>query len=56
MTWRAILGDKAQNKGKGKIPKASKHGLRPHEQREQDAVKSPASLGRPVADRRIPKM
>jgi len=51
-----MLGDKAQHKGKGKMPKASKHGLRPHEQREQDAAKSPAPSSRPVADRKVPKM
>lgn len=36
------MGDKARGKDKGKLkkaPKAGKHGLRPHEQRQQqDAV------------------
>jgi len=39
------MGEKRRAKSKGKTAKATKRGLRPHEQRErQDAVKSvPAS-------------
>ena len=35
------MGDKRRTKSKGKSAKTTKHGLRPHEQREQqDASKS----------------
>jgi hypothetical protein len=33
------MGDKGGNKSKGKTPKAPKHGLRPHEQRQQEAAR-----------------
>jgi hypothetical protein len=36
------MGDKRRTQSKGKTAKSTKHGLRPHEQREQqDSVKSP---------------
>ena len=48
------MGDKRRTQSKGKTAKAMRHGLRPHEQREQqDAVKSaptqaaPSSGGKP---------
>jgi len=41
------MGEKTHGKSKGKSPKASKHGLRPHELREQvDASKEVAT--RPI--------
>jgi hypothetical protein len=51
------MGDKGGNKSKGKTPKAPKHGLRPHEQRQQEAEgKSVEGPPRRPADRKVPKM
>jgi hypothetical protein len=52
------MGEKRRTKSKGKTAKATKHGLRPHEQREQrDAFKAAAPVASsPLADRKIPKM
>lgn len=52
------MGEKRRAKSKGKTVKATKHGLRPHEQREQQvAFKSAAPLASsPDADRKIPRM
>jgi hypothetical protein len=33
--------DKGKNSGKGKKAKATKRGLRPHEERERDALSKP---------------
>jgi hypothetical protein len=46
------MGDKRQPHSKGKTGKTTKHGLRPHEQREQDAAKTappttPSTGGKP---------
>jgi hypothetical protein len=51
------MGDKGGNKSKGKTPKAPKHGLRPHEQRQQEAdSKAVEAAPRRTADRKVPKM
>lgn len=53
------MGEKLRNKDKAKTPKspkASKHGLRPHEQREKDAAFKSADIPtKPVGDRKPPK-
>lgn len=42
------MGEKRRVKSKGKTAKATKHGLRPHELRQQqDPVKTPASPASP---------
>jgi len=42
------VGDKRRTKSKGKSTKTTKHGLRPHEQREQqDTIKSAPGQGMP---------
>jgi hypothetical protein len=50
---RTIMGEKRRVKSKGKTAKATKHGLRPHELREQqDAVKQvPGQPATPVKPR-----
>ena len=56
-TRRTIMGEKSRpSKSKGKAPKVSKNGLRPHEQREKDAAyksadvpSKPFSGGKPKA-------
>jgi hypothetical protein len=49
------MGEKRRTKSKGKTAKSTKHGLRPHEQREQqDGVKAPPgpSASAPAGARR----
>lgn len=47
------MGEKRRVKSKGKTAKSTKHGLRPHEQRErQDAFKSAPSEPPKSADRK----
>jgi len=46
------MGDKRKPLSKGKSAKSTKHGLRPHEQREQDTAKNappsaPSTGGKP---------
>lgn len=46
------MGDKRKPLSKGKTTKSTKHGLRPHEQREHDAAKNapapaPSTGGKP---------
>ena len=51
------MGDKGGKKSKGKTPKAPKHGLRPHEQRQQEADgKAIEATPRRMPDRKVPKM
>ena len=53
------MGDKGGNKSKGKTPKAPKQGLRPHEQRQQEADIKAAEVEfrkepQKKADRKVP--
>jgi hypothetical protein len=52
------MGEKRRTKSKNKTAKATKRGLRPHEQRErQDAFKAAVPVASPPdADRKVPKM
>jgi hypothetical protein len=61
MTGRITMGDKGGNKSRGKTPKAPKQGLRPHEQRQQDADSKAAEVEirkepQKKADRKVPKL
>jgi hypothetical protein len=48
-----IMGEKRRTKSKGKTAKATKHGLRPHELREQqEGVKNAASQPSSLTDRK----
>ena len=53
------MGEKRRAKSKNKAAKVTRHGLRPHELRQQqDAFKTSATQAPPppVTDRKIPKM
>lgn len=52
------MGEKRRTKSKGKTPKVTRRGLRPHEQREQQVAFKAATppAPSPDADRKIPKI